>query len=266
MTECLPVADIDLVSLESLGPGALHHLGVCVGSPVDGVELLIDPLDELGVPTGRPTTEPGVLGEVRVRAAHQRLGYDRLWHTTHLASPADGWHATGDVGAVDTDGRLWIGGRTGHVIRTATGPVAPTPIERAVDMLDGIRRSAAVGVGPAGAQVVVVIAETSDVGRRPRQSSLDRIDRIRAAVTEATGLDVAACLEVRRFRSIVATTPRSTAPISPTGRPVCSRADRFATHEGARHRRHQPARPSHGRPAARRRPRRRRVATHALRS
>ena len=196
MTECLPVADIDLVSLESLGPDALHHLGVCVGMPVDSVELLIDPLDELGVPTGLPTSEPGLLGEVWVRAAHQRLGYDRLWHTTHLASPADGTHATGDIGTIDADGRLWIGGRTSHVIRTATGPVAPTPIERAVDMLDGIRRSAAVGVGPAGAQVVVVIAETSDAGRRPRQSSLDRIDRIRAAVAEATGLDVAACLEV----------------------------------------------------------------------
>ena len=196
MTECLPVADIDLVSLESLGPDALHHLGVCVGMPVDSVELLIDPLDELGVPTGLPTSEPGLLGEVRVRAAHQRLGYDRLWHTTHLASPADGTHATGDIGTIDADGRLWIGGRTGHVIRMATGPVAPTPIERAVDMLDGIRRSAAVGVGPAGAQVVVVIAETSDAGRRPCQSSLDRIDRIRAAVAEATGLDVAACLEV----------------------------------------------------------------------
>ena len=196
MTECLPVADIDLVSLESLGPDALHHLGVCVGMPVDSVELLIDPLDELGVPTGLPTSEPGLLGEVWVRAAHQRLGYDRLWHTTHLASPVDGTHATGDIGTIDADGRLWIGGRTGHVIRTATGPVAPTPIERAVDMLDGIRRSAAVGVGPAGAQVMVVIAETSDAGRRPRQSSLDRIDRIRAAVAEATGLDVAACLEV----------------------------------------------------------------------
>ena len=35
-----------------------------------------------------------------------------------------------------------------------------------------------------------------DPQRRPRQSSLDRIDRIRDAVTEATGLDVAACLEV----------------------------------------------------------------------
>ncbi|MEO0492088.1 MAG: alpha/beta fold hydrolase [Actinomycetota bacterium] len=196
MTECLPVADIDLASLESLPTDALHHIGVCVGMPVDGVEVAIDPLDELGDPTGEPTDEPGVLGEVRVRAAHQRLGYDRLWHMTHLASPADGWHATGDIGAIDTDGRIWIGGRTGHVIRTAQGPVSPTPIEHAVDVLDDVRRSAAVGIGPAGSQVVVVIAETADAGRRPRQSELDRIDRIRAAVADATGLDVAACLEV----------------------------------------------------------------------
>ena len=77
MTECLPVADIDLVSLESLGPDALHHLGVCVGMPVDSVELLIDPLDELGVPTGLPTSEPGLLGEVWVQAAHQRPPSER---------------------------------------------------------------------------------------------------------------------------------------------------------------------------------------------
>ena len=84
----------------------------------------------------------------------------------------------GDIGAVDEAGRLWIGGRTGHVIRTSRGPVAPAAIERAVDRLDEVRRSAAVGVGPAGAQVVVVVAETTDADRRPRQSSLERIDRI----------------------------------------------------------------------------------------
>ncbi|MEM8707838.1 MAG: AMP-binding protein, partial [Actinomycetota bacterium] len=195
MTECLPVADIDLESLESLDEG-LHHIGVCVGEPAPGVEVTISPVDELGDPTGAADDTPGVLGEVWVRAPHQRLGYDRLWHTTHLASPADGWHATGDLGARDTDGRLWIGGRTGHVLRTAAGPVAPTPIERAVDPLDGVRRSAAVGVGPAGAQVVVVIIETPDAGRRPRQASLTRLDEIRAAVHDAVGLDVAACLEV----------------------------------------------------------------------
>ena len=195
MTECLPVASIDLATLESLDdPHA--RFGVCVGLPAAGVDVVIDPLDANGDPRGEPTTSSRTLGEVWVRAPHMRLGYDRLWHTTHTASPGDGWHATGDLGALDPSGRLWIGGRTGHVIRTPRGPAAPVPIEAAVDQLDGVRRSAAVGVGPAGAQVVVVIAETVDAARRPRQADLVRIDRVREAVAEAAGLDVAAVLEV----------------------------------------------------------------------
>ena len=94
-----------------------HHPG-CVGSPVDGVDS--DRSARRARYADRSSHHrAGRARRGRVRAAHQRLGYDRLWHTTHLASPADGWHATGDIGAVDTDGRFWIGGRTGHVIRTA---------------------------------------------------------------------------------------------------------------------------------------------------
>lgn len=195
MTECLPVADIDLASLEAISDG-LSHVGVCVGAPAPGVEVTVSPVDDLGDPTGERDDTPGVLGEILVRAPHQRLGYDRLWHTTHQASPAGGWHATGDLGAIDDDGRLWIGGRIGHVLRTAAGPIAPTPIERAVDPLDGVRRSAAVGVGPAGTQVAVVIIETPDAGRRPRQASMARLDEIRVAVRDAVDLDVATVLEV----------------------------------------------------------------------
>jgi len=195
MTECLPVASIDLATLESLDdPHA--RFGVCVGRPAAGVEVVIDPLDAHGDPRGEPSTSANTLGEVWVRAPHMRLGYDRLWHTTHTASPGDGWHATGDLGALDASGRLWIGGRTGHAIRVARGPAAPAPIEAAVDQLDAVRRSAAVGVGPAGAQVVVVIAETVDAARRPRQAALARIDLVRNAVADRTGLDVAAVFEV----------------------------------------------------------------------
>jgi acyl-coenzyme A synthetase/AMP-(fatty) acid ligase len=195
MTECLPVASIDLATLESLDdPHA--RFGVCVGHPAAGVEVVVDPLDAHGDPSGKPSTSADTLGEIWVRAPHMRLGYDRLWHTTHTASPGDGWHATGDLGALDTSGRLWVGGRTGHAIRAARGPVAPAPIEAAVDQLDAVRRSAAVGVGPAGAQVVVVIAETVDAGRRPRQANLARIDLVRNAVADRTGLDVAAVFEV----------------------------------------------------------------------
>jgi len=199
MTECLPVADIDLTTLEVLDERSegLAHLGVCVGDPLPGVEIAIAPLDHLGNTASAPTHETGRLGEVWVRAPHQRLGYDRLWHTTHLASPSGGWHATGDLGAVDHDGRLWIGGRIGHVIRAAAGPVAPAAIERAVDRLDHVRRCAAVGVGPPGAQIVAIIAETADAGRRPRQADLARLDEIRRTVDGTVGLDVAACLELR---------------------------------------------------------------------
>ncbi len=196
MTECLPVASIDLTALESLDTDGLDEIGVCVGRPAPGVDATVSPLDELGTPTGQITDAPGTLGEVWVQAGHMRVGYERLWHTTHRASPAGGWHATGDIGAIDAAGQLWIGGRTAHVICSPRGPVAPVPIERAVDVLDGIRRSAAVGVGPPGAQVVVVIAEVVDAPKKPQQSSLDRLDEIRKAVADAVGLDVATCLEV----------------------------------------------------------------------
>jgi acyl-coenzyme A synthetase/AMP-(fatty) acid ligase len=196
MTECLPVADIALSDIEAVADHPLAALGVCVGHPAPGVEVAIDPLDERGVPTGRGDAANGVLGEVWVRAPHQRLGYERRWHTTHRASPSGGWHATGDLGVLDADTRLWIGGRTGHVITSADGPLAPAGVEQVGDRLDGVRRSAAVGVGPVGAEVLVVVVETSTAGRRPRQVPLDRIDEIRGAVRTATGADVAACLEV----------------------------------------------------------------------
>ncbi|MEM9517794.1 MAG: alpha/beta fold hydrolase [Actinomycetota bacterium] len=195
MTECLPVADIGLRGLREAQGHALTRVGVCVGPPATGVEVLIDPLDTHGQPRGEAGATPDRLGEVWVRAAHQRLGYERRWHTTHLATRPGGWHATGDLGALDAEGRLWIGGRLGHVITAPSGPLAPAGIERSIDALPGVTRSAAVGVGPVGTQAVVVITERRDVGRRPRQAPLDRIDLVRSATADL-GVDIAACLEV----------------------------------------------------------------------
>ena len=196
MTECLPVADIDLARIDDTAGHALERVGVCVGRPAPGVEIVIDALDASGTPAQRGDAAAGVLGEVWVRAPHQRLGYERRWHTTHRASPPGGWHATGDLGALDDTGRLWIGGRLEHVIVTADGPVAPAAIERMIDRHPWVRRSAAVGVGPIGAQVVVAVSEVIDAGRRPRQASLDRIDGLRDDLGRGAGVDLAACLEV----------------------------------------------------------------------
>lgn len=189
MTEVMPVADIALSEIEDVGAGD----GVCVGRPVPDVEVAISALDPSGEPTGALTVEPGVVGEVCIRTLHMRDGYDKLWMTSYTASQPEGWHRSGDVGHLDADGRLWIQGRIGHVITTASGPVTPVGIEHAVGSLPGVALAAVVGVGPAGTQqVIVVVVPTSGTGR-PGVAGEDLADRVRA---EAGDVDVAAVLMV----------------------------------------------------------------------
>ncbi len=187
MTEVLPVADISLEEIESAGAGG----GVCVGAAVAGVEITISALDEMGRPTGPLTTAPGVTGEICIRAAHMRDGYDRLWATEDAASQPPGWHRSGDVGHLDGTKRLWVEGRLGHVITGGDGPITPVGIEQAVSELAGIADVAAVGVGPAGAQVLAVVVVLSEAQRRAGLASHDLAGRVRDKITWA---DVAAVL------------------------------------------------------------------------
>ncbi len=188
MTEVLPVADVSLEELEQLEAGR----GVCVGRPVDGVDLAIAPLDAPGTGGVELVTDPDVTGEVCVRAEHMRDGYDQLWATELAASSPPGWHRTGDVGHLDAHGRLWIEGRLAHVVTTAAGPVTPVPIEQTINAQDEVMRSAVVGVGPSGAQVVAVVVEPAMPVRVSGLADLDLADAIRGE----TEVDVAAVLVV----------------------------------------------------------------------
>jgi acyl-coenzyme A synthetase/AMP-(fatty) acid ligase len=187
MTEVLPVADISLAQIEAAPPGN----GVCVGTPVPGVEVAISPLDAAGSATGPLTDEDGVVGEVCIRAAHMRDGYDKLWMTQHAASQPAGWHRSGDVGHLDGAGRLWVEGRMGHIVTTSAGPVTPVGIEHAVTALPEVSHAAVVGVGPSGTQQLVLVVVPVDGSRRPDLADEDLADRVRAKVDAA---DVAAVL------------------------------------------------------------------------
>ena len=178
MTECLPVADVELREIE-LAAGA----GVCVGRPVRGVEVLITPL---GFDAAAPLTSLPIdtMGEVLVRTSWMSAGYDQLWRTQFDARPtaADGvvWHRSGDVGHLDADGRLWIEGRSVHVIAADAAPITPVPVEVAVERLDGIDRVAAVGVGPSGCQQLIVVVE--DAKGSDGIASAELAARVRAVV------------------------------------------------------------------------------------
>ncbi|MBC7290843.1 MAG: AMP-binding protein, partial [Actinotalea sp.] len=224
MTEGLLLTDITLDGIRAAGDGGATG-GVCVGRPVTGVEVRISPLDDDGAATGPLTTAAGVTGEVVVAAPHVRDHYDRLWLTerasrrlhpvdapphadavpTDEGGPVDAarsgdsvpvrslrWHRTGDVGRIDEDGRLWVEGRLAHVVVTADGVVTPVGPEQRAEAVPGVARAAVVGVGPRGAQQLVVVAETQPPVRRPRLAE----PALAAAVRGAVGRPVAAVLAV----------------------------------------------------------------------
>jgi acyl-CoA synthetase (AMP-forming)/AMP-acid ligase II len=180
MTEVLPVADIELAAIEQAeldDPAG----GVCVGRPVDGAEVRIAALgfdaEELPAELGT-----GTMGEILVRAPWVSAGYLGLWATQREARPGDvgDWHRSGDVGHLDELGRLWVEGRAVHVIHGADGPITSVPVERMVERTLGLRRVAAVGVGPVGSQQLVVVIEDPEADDGPADS--DVADAVRRAV------------------------------------------------------------------------------------
>ncbi|MFL4472386.1 alpha/beta fold hydrolase [Paeniglutamicibacter sp. MACA_103] len=191
MTEALPVTDIDLAGIRAAGAGN----GVCVGTPVAGAKVAIAPLDADGNAGDQPQETPDTTGEILVRAPHVKDRYDRLWITEQLSTSIPGWHRTGDVGHLDEAGRLWVEGRLGHVLNTSAGPTTPVAGEQAAESVDGASRAALVGVGPAGAQVPVVVMETVPPARRAAPAPQALARAVRAAVA-GTGTQVSAVLVV----------------------------------------------------------------------
>lgn len=192
MTEALVVADVSLDELRTVGAGD----GVCVGRPVPGVRVAVSALDADGEPTGAPGEVAGVTGEVLVSGAHVKERYDGLWLTQQESARDAGWHRTGDVGHLDVDGRLWIEGRLAHVLVTAGGVRTPVGLEQRVQGVAGVVSAAVVGVGPRGAQQVVVVVQPEVFSHGPLVAEPELAAAVRGALV---GTDVAAVLVVEQL-------------------------------------------------------------------
>ncbi len=125
-------------------PNVVHTYGmtetgsglVYDGLPLDGVEVRLD-----------------AGGQILVRGPMLLRGYRRVatgggGGATTVDDPKDagGWFATGDLGAVDGDGRLTVFGRAGDVIVTGGEKVWPDAVERALRGVEGVGDVAVAGV------------------------------------------------------------------------------------------------------------------------
>ena len=137
--------------------------------------------------TGTPSAEAAAqaarmaalqIGELIVSGPQVTRSYVTRTQWNAMSKIADGpavWHRIGDSGYLDQQDRFWFCGRVAHRVLTADGPMYPVCCEAIFNEHPAIRRSALVGVGPAGRQRPVIILE-------PHQSHKPRTAKQREAL------------------------------------------------------------------------------------
>ena len=177
-TEALPVCSIgsDEILRETRAQTD-QGAGVCVGRPVEGVDVKIirisdDPItawsNELSLPVGE-------IGEIAVKGTNVTREYFHRPESTVLAKitdPAGGfYHRMGDVGYADETGRIWFCGRKSHRVLTPKGTLFTIPCEAIFNNHPAVFRSALVGIPSQGGACPVLCVELeaaakqSDLGR-----------------------------------------------------------------------------------------------------
>ena len=114
MTECAPIITYDDWTVEKLNS---------CGKAVVNMEVRIASADPQNIP-----------GEIQVKGANVFLGYYKNEEATQEVLTEDGWFRTGDMGVIDTEGSLFIKGRTKCMILGPSGQnIYPEEVETVVN-------------------------------------------------------------------------------------------------------------------------------------
>ncbi len=144
----------------------------------------------LGLPIGDCAARLGPDGEIQLRGPNVMHGY---WKTPPGEGFSDdGWFRTGDLGAVDSNGRWHFTDRLKHIIISGGENISPAEVERVLATAPGVAECAVVGrTDPRWGEVpiaVVVPAEgfNADAVLHHFEGRLARFKHPRAVVTLPT--------------------------------------------------------------------------------
>lgn len=151
-TEALPVTSID--SREILNETAVRTArgeGVCVGRPVNGVEVAVIETHEAPIKIWSDSLRvlKGQVGEIAVKGPVVTGEYFRRAEDTakaKIAAENGFWHRMGDLGYFDDKGRLWLCGRKAHLVKTTNGDLYTDCVEGIFNVHPAVKRTALVGV------------------------------------------------------------------------------------------------------------------------
>ena len=174
-TECLPVATISGRELSGgLSAGNRAGKGICVGKPLAANEVRVIAISDRPIDLAEQAVdvEDGQIGEICVWGPTVTDTYWERERQTRAAKMTDEkgriWHRMGDLGWRDGEGRLWFCGRKSERVRTASGELYTECVEGPVNALEGVYRSALVGLGEPGQQIPAVVIEAEPGADRAR--------------------------------------------------------------------------------------------------
>jgi acyl-CoA synthetase (AMP-forming)/AMP-acid ligase II len=140
--------------------------GVCVGRPVEGIEVKIICINDVPISAWTADLElpRGEVGEIVVRGPLVTASYYNRSQATALAKIPDPdrggfWHRMGDVGYVDPTGRLWFCGRKSQRVITDHGTLFTISCEGVFNPHPAVTRTALVGVDHNGTIEPVLCVE-----------------------------------------------------------------------------------------------------------
>jgi acyl-CoA synthetase (AMP-forming)/AMP-acid ligase II len=188
-TESLPVSSIGSDNVLGETRYATEQgRGVCVGQPVDGLEVKVIKITDTKIPKWHdelvlPENE---IGEIVVKGPQVTRTYYNRKQATELAKITDGdncfWHRMGDTGYIDEQGRLWFCGRMSQRVITDNGVLFTISCEGIFNVHPDVFRTALVGVTIKNKTVPVLCVELEADNRHIDHNVL--IDELRQLGSE----------------------------------------------------------------------------------
>jgi acyl-coenzyme A synthetase/AMP-(fatty) acid ligase len=168
-TEAVPV--ISIASNEILSE--TRHLsekgfGLCIGRPIENTQVKLIKITDTPITQIRDSllVPEKQVGEIIVKADLVTEHYfnNREADLTAKIPDSDGriWHRMGDLGWMDSKGRIWFCGRKSHRVITEKGTLFTIPVESIFNNHPAVYRSALTGVGPTNSQTPVIFVEPCD--------------------------------------------------------------------------------------------------------
>ena len=124
--------------MNTSNPLAGERIGGTVGFALPGTEARIA--------DGDCVLGEGEIGEIEVRGPNVFKGYWRMPDKTAEEFRRDGFFRTGDLGVMDSEGRVSIAGRTKDLIISGGYNVYPKEVETLIDEMPEVSESAVIGV------------------------------------------------------------------------------------------------------------------------